>query len=67
MLEALESAAVRREIDGEQASSIEKVDRVWGLVTYHEHQRRKQVTFKRIGNIMTWCKENLNATNPAIR
>lgn len=64
MLEELESAAVRRAIDGEGASAIEKVDRVWGVVTYHDRQRRKQVTFKRICNLVTWCKKNLKASIP---
>jgi hypothetical protein len=52
--------AARRDMYGEKASPIEKVDRVWELVTYH-HPRtgRQQLTFKSIRNKLSWCKANL--------
>lgn len=61
LLEELELEAVRRGMHGDAASPIEKVDRIWQLVTYH-HPRtgRQQLTFKTIRNKFTWCKLNLN-------
>jgi hypothetical protein len=52
--------AARRDMYGEKASPIEKVDRVWELVTYH-HPRtgRQQLTFKSIRNKLSWCKKEL--------
>lgn len=61
LLEELELEAVRRDMYGTAASPVEKVDRVFELVTYH-HPRagRQQLTFKTLRNKLTWCKLNLN-------
>jgi hypothetical protein len=61
LLEELELEAVRRNMHGTTASPIEKVDRVWEIITYH-HPRtgRQQLTFKTIRNKLSWCKLNLN-------
>lgn len=54
LLDALELAAARRALRGEAASSIEKVDRVWDQVTFHDPRAgRKQITFGRLRNIFT--------------
>jgi hypothetical protein len=60
LLYELELEAARRDMYDEEESPIEKVDRVWELVTYH-HPRtgRQQLTFKSIRNKLTWCKANL--------
>jgi hypothetical protein len=61
LLEELELEAVRRDMHGTEASPIEKVDRVWQIVTYHHPRNgRQQLTFKTIRNKFTWCKLNLN-------
>ena len=61
LLEELELEAVRRGMHGTAASPVEKVDRVWEIITYH-HPRagRQQLTFKTLRNKLTWCKLNLN-------
>jgi hypothetical protein len=60
LLEELELEAVRRNMYGTEASPIEKVDRVWQLVTYHHPRNgRQQLTFKTLRNKLTWCKINL--------
>lgn len=61
LLEELELEAVRRNMHGIAASPIEKVDRVWEIITYH-HPRagRQQLTFKTLRNKLTWCKINLD-------
>jgi hypothetical protein len=57
LLEELELAAARRELRGVAASPIEKVDRVFDLVTFHDPRAgRKQVTFGRLRNILTAAK-----------
>jgi hypothetical protein len=60
LLHELGMEAARRDMYGEEASPIEKVDRVWQLVTYH-HPRtgRQQLTFKSIRNKLSWCKKEL--------
>lgn len=60
LLEELELEAVRRDMHGTTASPVEKVDRIWEIITYH-HPRagRQQLTFKTIRNHFTWCKLNL--------
>ncbi|MBN9125701.1 MAG: hypothetical protein BGO99_13825 [Nitrosospira sp. 56-18] len=60
LLHELGMEAARRDMYGEEASPIEKVDRVWELVTYH-HPRtgRQQLTFKSIRNKLSWCKKEL--------
>jgi hypothetical protein len=59
LLEELELQAVRRD-RGEDAMPVEKVNRVWQLVTYHcPRKGRQQVTFKTLRNIFTSCKKGL--------
>ncbi len=46
--------ARRRELLGEAASPVEKVDQEWELLTFHEPKRgRRQITFKRLRNLLT--------------
>jgi hypothetical protein len=60
LLAELELEAARREMYGTEASPIEKVDRVWQIVTYHHPKTgRQQLTFKSIMNKLSWCKSNL--------
>ena len=67
VLDELELEAVRREQQGATANPVEKIDRVWELVTfYHPQKGRQQLTFKTIKNSLTWCKINLTAKNPDI-
>lgn len=60
LLQELELEAARRDMYGDNESPIEKVDRIWWLVTYH-HPRtgRQQLSFKSIRNKLSWCKANL--------
>ena len=60
LLQELELEAARRAMYGEEESPIEKVDRVWEIITYH-HPRtgRQQLAFKSIRNKLSWCKANL--------
>ena len=60
LLQELVLEVARRDMYGEEASPIEKVDRVWEIITYH-HPRtgRQQITFKSIRNKLSWCKANL--------
>jgi hypothetical protein len=60
LLLELELEAARRDMYGTEASPIEKVDRLFQLVTYH-HPRtgRQQLTFKSIRNKLSWCKKEL--------
>ncbi len=67
VLDELELAAARRSLYGESTSPIEKVDRVWELLTYHDpRQGRRQVTFKRLRNLVSGCKKTLRAPIPAM-
>jgi hypothetical protein len=60
LLQELELEAARRNMYGEKASPIEKVDRVWQLVSYyHPRTGRQQIPFKSIRNKLSWCKANL--------
>lgn len=57
LLDELELAAARRELQGAAASPIEKVDRVFDLVTHHNPRAgRRQITFGRLRNIFTIAK-----------
>lgn len=60
LLDELELAAARRELQRASASAspIEKVDRVWEVVTFHDPRAGiKEVTFKRLQNILTKAKK----------
>lgn len=51
LLVELELDAVRRDVLGEDASPIERVDRSFEVLTYHDPKHgRRQVTFKTIRN-----------------
>lgn len=58
LLDELELEATRRELHGEDGRPIEKVNRVWEVVTYH-HPRKgeQQITFKTLRNKFTTCKK----------
>ena len=59
VLYQLELAAIKREQEGEQASCIEKLDRIWQLVTWHHPKRgRLQMPFKTLRNKLTQAKKN---------
>lgn len=57
LLDELEREAARRELHGERASPIEKVDRIWQLVTIHVKQRRVQKPFKTFQNKLTVARK----------
>jgi hypothetical protein len=62
LLGELELGAARRELHGEAASLVEKVDRVWGLATVHLPKRgRVQVPFSTLRNHLTQAKNILLA------
>jgi len=68
LLDQLELEAARRELDGERASPIEKVDRIWQLVTVHlPGQGRVQKPFKTLQNHLTDSKKKLRAAIPDAR
>ena len=68
LLDQLELEAARRELHGEQASPVEKVDRVWQLATAHLPKRgRVQVPFKTLQNHLTDSKKKLRAAIPDAR
>lgn len=53
---------MHRSIHGEASGPIEKVERDWELVTYHDPKRgRLQVTFKTIRNQVVLCKKKIIA------
>lgn len=65
VLEDLESSAIQRGRQGEAASPIEKVDRVWELVTFHHSRHgRTQRTFKHVRNLLTAVKKELKNRIP---
>lgn len=58
LLDELEREAARREIHGEHASPVEKVNRVFELVTFHHPKRgRVQVPFKTFQNKLTGARK----------
>lgn len=68
LLDQLELEAARRELDGEQASPVERVDRIWELVTVHlPGQGRVQKPFKTLQNHLTDSKKKLRAAIPGAR
>ena len=60
LMQELVLEVARRDMYGAEVSPIEKVDRVWEIITYH-HPRtgRQQLTFKTLRNKLSWCKANL--------
>lgn len=54
----LELMAARRTLNGSEASPVEKVDRIWQLLTIHD-KGRKQVAFGTLRNHLTTAKKNL--------
>lgn len=67
LLDELELEAARRNLHGEQASPVEKVDRIFELVTIHLKQVRRQVPFGTVRNHLTKAKNILHGEIPAIR
>lgn len=52
LLRELEYRALMRSLQGERSSPIEKVDRSFELITWHDPRHgRSQTTFKRVANI----------------
>lgn len=60
LLDELELEAARRELNGEKASPVEKIDRVWQLITIHA-PKRAQIPFGTIRNHLTHAKKTLQA------
>lgn len=56
LLGELDSEAAKRELHGERASPIEKVDRVFELVTVHD-KGRKQLAFRTVRGHLTAAKK----------
>ncbi len=50
LLYQLELDAIKRDREGERASPIEKIDRVWEVLTYHDKKRRIQICFSTLKN-----------------
>lgn len=67
LLDELEKEAARRDLYGVQVSTIEKVDRIFELVTHHTKKGREQVTFKTIMNHLSNAKKILFSEIPACR
>ncbi|MDZ4202790.1 MAG: hypothetical protein U1C96_11675 [Gallionella sp.] len=62
LIAEMELSAARRELYGECASPIEKIDRVWQLATIHLPKRgRVQVPFGTVRNHLTSAKKLLSA------
>lgn len=65
LLDELQLEATRREMYGEEDRPIEKVNRVWEIVTYHHPRKgRQQVTFKTLRNKFTTCKNRIFPIKP---
>ncbi len=59
----LELEAARRELHGEKASPIEKVDRIWEVLTYHHPKKgRMQMPFGTLRNQLTQAKKQIMNT-----
>jgi len=68
LLDQLELEAARRELHGEKASPIEKIDRIWLLATVHLPKRgRVQVPFKTLQNHLTAARKWLRNETPESR
>ncbi|MDO8272795.1 MAG: hypothetical protein Q7U82_12915 [Gammaproteobacteria bacterium] len=62
LIAELERSAARRELNGVSASPVEKVDRIWELVTIHDTKNgRYQVPFSTLRNHLTNAKKIINA------
>lgn len=65
LLDELSLEAARRELHGERASPVEKVDRIWELVTIHlPKQGRVQVPFATVRNHLTTAKKIIRKEFP---
>lgn len=61
LLQELELEAALRESDGERASPVEKVDRIWGLLTIHVPSKgRRQIPFGTLRNTLTQSRRDVN-------
>jgi hypothetical protein len=61
LLDELSLEAARRELHGERASPVEKVDRIWELLTWHTKKCRVQTPFGTVRNHLTAARKNLKA------
>lgn len=62
LLDQLALEAARRNLYGEKASPVEKVDRIWELVTIHKKGRNRiQLTFGTIRNHLTAARKIIRA------
>lgn len=59
LLDELERSAACRELHGEAAGPVEKVDRIFELVTIHTKRGRVQVPFSTVRNHLTTAKKCL--------
>ena len=66
VLDQLELEAARREINGERASPVEKLDRIFELVTLHMKRGRVQVPFASLRRHLTAAKIILRAEIRAV-
>jgi len=57
LLHELELEAARRDLYGEAASPVEKVDRVFELMTFHTKNSREQKPFGTLRNHLTRAKK----------
>lgn len=58
LLDAMETEAARRNLDGERASPVESVNRVWELVKFHIPGKGvRQVPFGTLRNVLTTAKK----------
>lgn len=62
LLSELEFEAARRSLYDEDESPIEKVDRVWELMTYHHPRKgRTQIPFSTLRNYLTKAKKEIHS------
>lgn len=65
LLNELALEAARRDLHGEHASPVEKICRIWALVTIHlPKQGRVQVPFATVRNHLTAAKKTIRAEFP---
>ena len=61
LLHELELCAARRDLHGESASPVEKVDRVFELMTFHTKKGREQKPFGTLRNHLTKAKKIISS------
>lgn len=63
LLDELSLEAARRDLHGVQASPVEKVDRIWDLITIHTKRGREQIPFGTVRNHLTDARKILSVEN----